>query len=759
MQTITGYPTDLSSAEPAVTVRLNGVARKVASVSVDRELPSELPEQVAGGTGITAATGEIVWSSEELSRSKRLSPWHNGTFPPKPWDTVTVDTGYGPTQARQITGQVRGGSGSLSSRFMSSAIIDSIHMLNQPVSIEPLLKDMPPLGSGGDYRYIGITPTYFTDRILRACGFYSTPAQENGCVFSAPLQGSSWPERGVCISSSAADVLGSPSWVESPWGQAAFSLDASYTGAFTPAYDGKLNQTMQMTICVDRAYQFPGTASGTFTAWWDADYVRMGISSSGAVIALKRVGGVESEVCRLTISTGSIFTLRVTAAGVWTIISDDGRTISGTSALSNGMTTTVMTSIQVLSGHQPAYPIGGAQVAFTSVYTAINHVRNTSLTPGAYRFSLDASPTIDNRNALDLLKEQAGAECAAMWLDEFGTFRWVNRERLTPEGPVSESITPSTKMVDLDWEHNWGSVRSKVIVKHQIPATSKASKWVNELAHQSGGDTMEAGQEKVEFISPASGTDWINFDQTAERIGDTGTTAPFNRGQSSFYGGTVSDGGTLDRLASAAELTVTVEKIGVATFKVTTTVGTLPAGTTLELRMPNTVSGIWPQWSEENLPVFRASKVLQWTDQTKTGANLGPKNAPVLEHDTGWWVHADGVQVLADWLSAQVSSPHPVIRSMSVIPDDRRQLADIVQVEFDAVSLRCLVVGISNATDMSGQAITKDQSLSLRVISFTSGVSNAEFDASYDYLNNAQLDTAWAPDTNATLDSDPLRKA
>ncbi|MBE0009605.1 MULTISPECIES: hypothetical protein [unclassified Arthrobacter] len=759
MQTIAGYPTNLTSSKPTVTVSLNGTPRKVASVNVTRELPSELPEQVSGGSGIVAATGEVVWSTEEVSRSKRVTPWGSGAFPPRTWETITVDSGYGGVEARLLTGQVRGGSGSLSSRFVSSAVIDSIHMLNQPVSIQPLLKDMPPLNSGGDYRYIGITPTYFTDRILRACGFYSTPAQENGCVFSAPLMGSAWPERGLCVSSSAADTLGSPSWVEAPWGQSAFSLDASYTGAFTPAYDGRLNQTMQMSLVVDRSYAFAGTASGTFTTWWDADYVRIGISSTGAIIALKRVGGVESEVCRLTIGSGRVFTLRVTPAGVWTIVSSDGRTISGTSALSSGMTSTPFTSVQVRSGHQAAYPIGGAQVAFTSVYTAINHARNTSLTPAAYRFSLDASPAIENRNALELLKEQAAAECAAMWLNEYGTFTWVNRDLLTPAGPVSESITPSTKMVDLDWEHNWGSVRSKVIINYRLPTTAKASKWVNDLAFRGGGDSMESGQEKVEFITPGSDEDWIIIDETPERIGDAGTTSPFNRGQGSFYGGTVTDGDTLDRLASPSELTVTVQRLGVSTLKVTTQVGTLPAGTTLELRMPDSVTGIWPQHSRANLPVFHANRLLQWTGQSKTGANFGPVNAPVLEHDTGWWVHPDGIQALADWLSAQVSQPHPVIRSLDVLPDDRRQLADIVQVEFDLVSLRCLVVAINDTTSMSGQAISKSQKLSLRVISANSGETYNDLDAAYGYATYNQFDSAWGAETYNELDSDPLQKA
>lgn len=765
MQTVTGYPTDLMSAEPTATVTLNGVVRKVASIQVDRDLPSELPEQVAGSSGITAATGTIVWADDEVSSSRRVHPWGSGVFPPKPWDTVTIDSGYGGVEARILTGVVRGGSGALTSRFVSSAVIDSIHKLNTPVSIEPLLADMPPLASGGNYQYIGITPTYFTDRILRACGFYSTPPQEQGCVFSAPLMGSAWPERGALRTSRAVNVVGSPSWLEVPWGQAAFSLDASYAGAFTPTYTGKLDQNMQVTACIDPGNQFAGSAAGTLTVWWDTDYVRLAFDSNGNVVGRQKVGATVTDIVSMPIQSGRVFTLRVTTGGEWRIRCDDGReVVGGIIALPSTLqSTTALTSVQVFSGHQAKYPMGGVQVCFTSVFSAVNYVQNAYLTPAAHRFSLAASPAIENRNALDLLKEQASAECAAMWLDEYGNFRWVNRDRLTPEGPVVETITAASKIEDLDWEHNTGSVRSKVIINHKVPNIS-LSKWVNRLAWQGSGQSLEAGEVVEQIISAPSGTDWIVVDETLLLLAapGSGTLDDFNRGRATYGGGIETDG-TVEAWAHIGNtgFGCTMTKLGVNTYKIVTTAGTPTAGRTIELRTidEGTGSSIWPRWRRQNLPIIRCMATTEWVEQSKTGVNLGPVDAPVLEHDTGWWVHADDVQRLADWLSAQVMAPRPVIRSLSVIPDDRRQLGDIVQVEFDTVSLRCLTVGISNSTAMSDNAVSKDQGLTLRVISAVVGATYGELDAAYSGDTYNQFDTAWSAETYNTLDSDPLRKA
>ncbi len=86
MQSVSGYPTDLSVVEPSALVLVNGVEREVESVSVSRELGSTLPGQVASGSGLTAATGSVSWAVGGDVETRSAHPWDGNAFPPKPSD-------------------------------------------------------------------------------------------------------------------------------------------------------------------------------------------------------------------------------------------------------------------------------------------------------------------------------------------------------------------------------------------------------------------------------------------------------------------------------------------------------------------------------------------------------------------------------------------------------------------------------------------------------------------------------------------------
>ena len=46
-------------------------------------------------------------------------------------------------------------------------------------------------------RFLGVARAHSTRTILRGAGYYTTPPMDDGCVFSATLQGSLWPELPV----------------------------------------------------------------------------------------------------------------------------------------------------------------------------------------------------------------------------------------------------------------------------------------------------------------------------------------------------------------------------------------------------------------------------------------------------------------------------------------------------------------------------------------------------------------------------------
>lgn len=760
MQTVPGYVADGDVYEPSVTVTHNGVVREVDSVSIDRELPSNLPAAVAGGSGVTAATGNVEWAEGQDVTGVAAHPWSPGPFPPQDYDTVTVDAGYGGGEARLLTGFIDGSSGSITDGNVSSGLVDGIDAFQKPITIDPLAASMPPLGELGapyTYRHIGLSSLYFTDRCARVAGFYTTPPEANGCVFYAPFVGSAWPTVGTLYASGGV-ANQNPLFYSSPWSMGVRGVSANYF-PWTSRATARLNGTIQLTAKVHTAFNVGHTPSRLTIAWGD-DYIRLSVQNNRAVYAQAFAGGVFTDVAVMSASaaaTATTFSVQVTPAGATTIYANNGATATGSFTPSAAMTGTGADRASVYVP-EDGLVMGGFQIAMTTNPTW-DHAPNAHMTVPAYFRQLEASPFIDNRMVIDVLKEQSEAECAAMWIDEQGTFRWVNRDILVGTS-IRETITPLDDLEDVQWEHNTGSVRYRVDVKSRT-VTPKPSPNYTKTAFQGSSTDLKLGDTEQGFATPEADTDWIMVDEDLKVVGSPGSSTLFNGGYGSFVGATSAtrDSNNVDYEYVADQgITSSLERINSQTYKYSVTVVSLPSGFNLELRTPGDgfTTAFWPSKRNFDLPILRCKEVLHWGDLVTSGFHLGPIGAPVLEHDVGWWIQdTEELERLADWLSFQLATPAPMIRNLSVIPDDRRQLADIVQIEFGTVVLKALIVGISNS--ISGT--DKQQSLTVRILTATTGTTYEVFDAAYAGDTYTELDTAWGADTYNTLDSDPLREA
>src|SRR5690606_37206468 len=112
---------------------------------------------------------------------------------------------------------------------------------------------------------------------------------------------------------------------------------------------------------------------------------------------------------------------------------------------------------------------------------------------------------------------------------------------------------------------------------------------------------------------------------------------------------------------------------------------------------------------------------IQWSDEevAATGAG-GP--GPELVHDAGVWANrTDSKEMLeryASYLQSQTASPKPTITGLSIVPDPRLQLGDVITVDSPSlmgVTLTALIVGLS-----SSFGATYEQSLTVRVIEASS---------------------------------------
>lgn len=751
MQSVDGFPTDLTVSVPGALVTVNGSPVDVGSVSVTRELSSSLPAQVTSASGITAATGSVEWAvgGDVLERSAH--PWDGNAFPPKPADDVVVFMGYGDVLARQLTGVVDSTSGGVADGDVSSSVADPIDRLNRPVSFPPHMSVMPPYDEGGPFLTVNNSPMFTTDRVLRACGFYATPPVDPGCILSVPLMGSAWPERGRV---DAAGQQGNPSFPPSfnaaQWGLAVNSIEASYTPDTSSWPTSRLDKTLQITVKVRNVVGSSGTVA--IRAWWGSTRVSVGISAARTITANGFDGTTSTTVATMSSSaawSADVFTLRVTSAGVFTIYANNGATATGTYSLPSAMTTTNMTRVQITGPHITGAHIGGVQVGFSTSKTW-EHPQTATLTPSASNLGLPAMPAINGRVALEVLKEQAEAECAAMWIDEFGGFRWVNRDTLVGAAPVA-TLTALDDVLDVGWESDASGVRSLVEVRSRQARITRFPVSSVTL-YQGRGESLQSGQSTTDIIEPGADESWFNV------IDGLWTHAELNRGEKTMLGGVVVKDAAEDVWAfNVGKLSWSFERLSTEKFAITHTAGTLASGETVVLKTSETDTLLRPFRRDKPLPIVRGKARVRWTDIVTASTVLGPADAAALEHEVGPWVQDPAaLQELADWLGAQVSAPRPVLRDLAVVPDFRRQLGDVVWVE-DLENMRVRLKVLITKLSTSVSDGSAEQSIAGRILEVLHfGTTNAQLDGHAGTKTNAGFDTLWADATNAQLDADPL---
>lgn len=95
-------------------VLVNGVERAHQSWSDSREINGDLPMQVVAGSGITQATGSVVWSPVDHVTDRAHTPWNmKGLWRPKRGDTVQIIENDGTYERVMFTGFIDKTTGSV----------------------------------------------------------------------------------------------------------------------------------------------------------------------------------------------------------------------------------------------------------------------------------------------------------------------------------------------------------------------------------------------------------------------------------------------------------------------------------------------------------------------------------------------------------------------------------------------------------------------------------------------------------------------
>lgn len=698
-------------------VLVNGVQRPALSWSVDRELSGDLPAQVVAASGLTQATGNVEWATEADLHDGAVNPWNKSTgWIPAKGDRVEIYAGDSVTEWKQFHGVIGRTTGSIGNGFQST-LIDDYDKLSVEVSHLPLLRIMPPAVAGGPYRGIGLNSSYFADFALRAAGFYVTPKREANAALSVPAQGSMWPEAGTMLTGAPFDGVGSHQSLHgAPWGWSVSNFLYTYSpGATRPASD-----PIQISMMVA-----PDSAGfTTVRAVFGTSHLQLSISGAGLVTA--NVNG--TNILSFTLTGGGIIQVLVKNE-VATLRSSNGQSVTIPVSFARA---TVMGEIQV-SG-SALTRVAGIQVSHPTLasleFAALSHIGSARLDFSDTTLSgiMDASRTIENTTAGDLLQEISEATLTGMWIDELGVMQWASSPGLRKRASV-RTVTTLNDILSLDWEDSLLGARSKVTVSGFSPAIS-VGRTCSRLVWRGSGDEIGSGEIVEDIAEPEGDVEWVQPDTTLTVIG-TGSWATYNARNESLAGVFYTSSG--ETISSAGlNTSIAMARLNLRQLKIRHVAGTFPADVTAVLGTSPTDPALWTRNRDVNLPVIRTFGKSQWPEVRVTPVAAGGVG-PELVHEAGVWTNestgTDRLDRLATFIAGQTSVPKPTITGLEITYDPRLQLGDVIKIyspDLMGVSITALIVGISNS---AGGSFT--QSLSVRIVTATSTFQTfEEFNAS-----------------------------
>lgn len=714
-------------------VYVNGTQREIMSFSQGRDLVGDLPEQVAAAGGVSQATGSVVWASKDVDTGS-LNPWNPSTgWIPMKGDRVEIYVSNGVTTWPRFKGIVDKTTGSVFGGI-ESTLIDGIDRFSKQINIPALITQMPPLNDGEAVRRVGLSTQFHINTALRQAGYYTTPKREFGAVLDAPLIGSCWPLTGdvrVCYRQS--DPLQGPGVAGAPWGASRTDMTAEYLPSTSRAGDVPVQLTMVRTS------EHTGTAF-VKAVYGTSNAVELRLTPTRAVA---RVNEVEVAAIDISGDTVAQVLFKNGAVTVATATSQATATVAWGVTASLGYIRVEADANSRIAGIQVSHPTAaGYELA------SVNHVMSAEIRMGQFlNAGHQALPAVTNTPARDLMDEITKSTLRPFWIDETGMARVIASDVIYDQSPA-QKLTTLDDIRELAWESSYLGVRSEVVAKYLKPIITARSVESVTVWEASDAVVLKTDETYETVIEPGSDEDWVMVDGSPTHIGGPSLTA-INRGETSFYGGIVTDG--VNELYASpywpsqdwADLSL--NKLGATSYQFKAKAKTIPSGNQLELRtFSSTFSGntaLWPMWWGKNLPIIRAKARVQWT-QMQRDPTIAGTTGGTLELDMGPWAtggettETTAIDAIASFVAEQITQPQPTITSLRVGYDPRRQLGDVITVSSPnllGVSLTCLVTGYQESADSGGY----EQSLSVRII-----------DAQTTFTTYEQFMKAWGNSTS-----------
>lgn len=708
-------------------IYVNGVHRHHVSDSWDAEIGSDLPEQVSAVTGIKARTGTVEFAPVETVADQVPAPPRRTSWPPKRGDELTITDSTATQHWTRATARIVEVNADLGSGVVRVAWSDDLDSaLSQTTELPPQASRMPgeEVTEFGvlkrHWHRTGLEPWAYVVEGLEDAGFRLLPSIPD-VDFYAMFQGTAHPRIGrISQTYSEGDLLA--------WDAESGFQYLNQWSYFTPGYEGRTEGDC-FVVYLRKTRGGPDAQ----TRWTMADGAEIRVTLQNGSVAVSRDGVVLAQRG----FTGTSPLPWVGASIAYNLVS---LFIEG-----QGLYTVPIS---------PRIPEGGLGWDRVRVHgaaaLAVSYVPFTGW-PGfnwpSLRFrgwgeslvrASSCIRAVETQTVKSLLDDIASATLTGYWLDEHGILQWAPSVRLEQQSPV-ESITTRQDVLAGSWSETGGGVASEVVVAYEDAALTTSSTVSVTVSEGTGSRKMSAGDVEEDFVGPPTEEEWIEPDMSPLAASQNSVVS-MRQGRFSMWGGNyvAVEGQTEDttgygwaQLPNGQDyLRLSVEGLTPRRWKVTHTCR--PGSPDVQLQiLPGAGTQIPVPWRGIGLPIWRARGRASFADAS-VSYRRGPSWAPAYEHEIGAWGSRADAQRVGDYLSTRMSDIQVVLSRLSVVPDPRRQLGDVIEVAAQGVLgavLRGLIVGIHESTGDGGHLT---QELDLRIIRTTPSDPStyAEFEAS-----------------------------
>jgi hypothetical protein len=747
------------------TLRTNpyqDVSLTVESLSVDRQLTTDMPDGTRLITGYPAASAQVTLSGlvdQTPGASKSIAWLLNPAEPTSPMyrsdalgAPITIQTGVytGGTATAELftifTGSVDDYTVDVQAGTVTLSCLDA----RSQFGIAPPL----PLGAFSDdttsatYLTNGVaqllTSGWVLNLMCESLGLYTSPPPRNQAMVRITNHGGTWPELGPA----AAVQVGALPGATAGAGKFASQVPSnSFVQWWNNPPVGNPNGNL------------PGDIGSSGNAWFFECWIAPDTSTAATVspntalhCTLNNTGGgagIILELGAVAASVGAdltpyVFVFQLPGSTTTQVspasltIPDDGQWHYYSAAFHYTSTTaftvvfTVDGASQTANGTLPA----AATAHLSPASLLIQHLcpaeslqltnepgtppSNNGFTPSALvnidpSFNdLTAIPDVTGQDAWNVIQSIAEAEGAVAGFDELGVFRFENRDTIRTQ--VSQrTITPTYSLKTLQQELGLSFVRNHI----EVP--------VNALQVQAPSVVWDTGST-LNSVSP-HGTKqlFVSTDNPVTNVNRVGQVMPTGGGIPglSYYRACYAPNG---KGSSVTNLTMIVTQLSsnrlliqitnpnaAPVWLVSPTDAAFPVGS---IGVPILRVGgvnITPISAPAEAGADSSSGVIadsQWPPVTDGGAAANPRGEKILALTSNSFVQdTDAAQSYADNLLSTLYQPRPLWRNVSVVPDPSLQLADLVTITDPVTTLvngGALIIGTHLTASHSDWSQTLD---------------------------------------------------